>query len=178
MKNVLVFCSANDVGEKYIKPAREFGKLLAKNGFGLVYGGSDTGLMKIVASSVTDSKGKIIGISMTILKHLARKGVAELIITKDLRERKEMMLKRADAIVVLIGGIGTLDEITEILELKKHKLHDKPIAILNTENFYEGIKVQLQKMKDEGFITRPLEELIYFADSPKEVLAYLDKKMK
>lgn len=177
MKYVAVFCSANELAEKYTKPAALFARLLAKHGYGLVWGGSDRGLMKAVASGVKAGKGKIVGVSMELLKHLARKDADEMVVAKDLGERKATMLKRADAIVMLVGGIGTLDEITEILEFKKHGLHNKPIVVLNTENFYEGLKVQLQKMKDDGFINKSLDNLIYFADRPEEAIRYIKKHM-
>lgn len=178
MKYIAVFCSANELEEKYTKPATTFARLLAKHGYGLVWGGSDHGLMRAVASTVQKANGKIVGISMELLRHIARKNADEMIIAKDLSERKATLLKRADAIAVLVGGIGTLDEITEILELKKHGLHQKPIVVLNTENFYEGLKVQLQKMKDDGFITRSLDELIYFADQPEEAINYLNERLR
>lgn len=173
MKHILIFCSANELEEKYTKPAKKFAKLLAKAGFHLVWGGSNTGLMKVIASEVQQNGGKIIGVSMELIKALARKDADEMIIAKDLRERKETMLARADAIAVLVGGIGTLDETTEVLELKKHRQHNKPIVVLNTENFYEGLKVQLQKMEDDGFLTRPLNEMIYFADTPEDAINYI-----
>lgn len=177
MRYIAVFCSANDLEERYIKPAKEFAHLLAKHNYHLIWGGSDKGLMKAIASEVQASGGKIVGVSMELLGHHARKNADEMIIAKDLRERKETMLVRADAFVVLVGGIGTLDEITEILEVKKHGLHNKPIVILNTQNFYEGLKVQLQKMNDDGFLTKPLGELIYFADSPQEAINYINSKL-
>lgn len=178
MKYIAVFCSANDLEEKYTKPAKEFAQLIAKNGFNLVWGGSDRGLMKIIASGVKDAGGKIVGISMELLKHQARKEADEMIIAKDLTERKATILARSDAIAVLVGGIGTLDEVTEFLELKKHSIHNKPIVVLNTENFYQGLKVQLQKMKDDGFIEKPLDELIHFADSPEEAINYINERLK
>jgi predicted Rossmann-fold nucleotide-binding protein len=101
-----------------------------------------------------------------------------MVVAKDLPERKATMFARADAIVMLVGGLGTLDEATEVLELKKHKVHNKPVVILNTENFYEGLKLQLQKMQSDGFITRPLEDFVYFADTPEEAIEYLNEKLK
>lgn len=178
MKYIAVFCSANDLDKKYTDSAKEFAKLLAKNKYHLVWGGSNHGLMKIMASGVQAGGGKIVGVSMEILKQHVRKEADEMIIAKDLGERKATILKRSDGLVMLVGGIGTLDEVTEILELKKHQIHNKPIVILNTDNFYEGLKVQLQKMKDEGFLTRPLEKLVYFANSPQEVIDYLNKKLR
>ncbi len=173
--NICVFCSANDLPQKYTDPAREFARFIAKHGHVLIYGGSDNGLMKIIASEVQDGGGKIVGISMEMLKDKARKNADEVVIAKDLGERKATMLERADVIVMLVGGIGTLDEVMGVLEMKKHKVHEKPIIILNTDNFYEGLKAQLQKMKDDGFLPCSLENLVYFADTPKEAIAYIDE---
>ena len=95
-------------------------------------------------------------------------------IEKTLGERKSTMLLKGDAVVALVGGIGTLDELTEIIELRKQGHHKKPIVILNTENFYEGLKVQLQKMKDDGFIPNRLDKLVYFANTPEEAINYIN----
>ncbi|MBI4096828.1 MAG: TIGR00730 family Rossman fold protein [Candidatus Levybacteria bacterium] len=177
MRYIAVFCSVNELEEKYIQPAREFAKLLAENGYGLIWGGTDKGLMKVIADGVQEGGGKIIGISMEIIKEHVRKDADEMIIAKDLGERKATFLKRCDAMTMLVGGIGTLDEVMHMLELKKHNMHNKPLVVLNTENFYEGLKVQLQKMKDDGFITKPLDEYLYFADTPKEAIQYLNEKL-
>ncbi|MBI4080386.1 MAG: TIGR00730 family Rossman fold protein [Candidatus Levybacteria bacterium] len=177
MKYIAVFCSANDLEEKYTKPAKEFARLLAANNYHLVWGGSDKGLMEIIASGAQEGGSKLIGVSVEHLKHVARENTDEMIIAKDLGERKATMLLRSDAIAVLVGGLGTLDEVTDILEHKKHGLHNKPIVVLNTENFYEGLKVQLQKMKDDGFLTKPLDDLIYFADQPEEAITFINEKL-
>lgn len=177
MKYICVFCSANDLEEKYIRPAKEFAKIMTGAGYHLVWGGSNVGLMKIIASEVQKGGGKLIGVSIDIFSDVVKKDADEVIMASSLGERKATMLLRSDAIAVLVGGIGTLDEVTEILELKKQKIHDKPVVVLNTENFYEGLKVQLQKMRDDGFILTPLDELIYFADSPTEALTYLHDRL-
>jgi len=150
---------------------------MVQNGFNLVYGGSDVGLMKRVATEVQKAGGKITGVTFKDLEHLARKDVDEMIIAKDLGERKATMLLKADAVAVLVGGIGTLDEVTEILEHKKHKRHNKPIVFLNTDNFFEGLKVQMERMNAEGFFTRPLEEMVYFANTPKQAIDYIKKSL-
>src|SRR3989344_4067875 len=173
--NICVFCSANDIAEKYSKPSAEFARLLARGKHTLIWGGSDKGVMKIIASAAQEEGGKIIGISMKILEHHARKGADEMIVAKDLSERKNIMLERADAFVALPGGIGTLDEITHILELKKHAVHKKPVVLLNTDNFYDGFRKQLQKMKDENFISEELNAIIHFAATPKEALESLEQ---
>src|SRR5262249_25805986 len=106
--NVLVFCSAQDVPEKYKKDARELAMLIAKNGHTLIWGGSDVGNMKIIADAAQEAGGKIIGVCTELFSGKARKNADEMIITKNLAERKKVMLERCDAIVVLAGGIGTL----------------------------------------------------------------------
>lgn len=178
MKYVAVFCSASQLEEKYSNPSRTFARLLGKNGYNLVWGGSDTGLMSVIANEVRKAGGKLIGVTMDIIKDAAFVGADEMIVLPDLTSRKETMLKRADAFVVLVGGIGTLDELTHILELKKHNVHTKPMVVLNTENFYEGLKVQLQKMKDDGFIKTPLDDYIYFADTPSEAIEYINGSLR
>lgn len=173
MKNVCVFLSANNLDDKYVKPAQEFGELLATNNFGFVYGGSDRGLMKVVASSVQSNGGKIIGVSMESLKGSRKRDADEMTIAKDLSERKRLLGSKSDAIVALVGGSGTLDEVTELIEQKKLGFHNKPIIFLNTDNFYLGLKTQFEKMDVEGFLPKRLEELVIFADDPQSVIKYL-----
>lgn len=182
MKYVAVFCSAQDLDEKYIKPAKEFARLLAENKYNLVWGGTDKGLMKIIADSVQNGGGKLYAISSKKFHHLVRKSADVIIATNTLAERKEKFLEKADAIVCLVGGVGTLDEITDIIALKRTQHHNKPIVILNTDNFYEGLKVQFQKMKDDGFLPAVPElssiDDLLFADTPKEAIDYINKKLK
>lgn len=175
MKNVCVFLSASDLEKKYSSPAKKLGELLAQNDMGFVYGGSDKGLMKVMADAVQEAGGSIIGVSMEMLRHTARINADEMIIAKDLPERKKIMNDRSDAVIVMVGGIGTLDEATEILELKKHGLHNKQIIFLNTDNFYEGLKIQLLKMEADGFLPKKINDLVLFADTPEEVIALLKK---
>ena len=85
-----------------------------------------------------------------------------------------MLLERGDAIVVLPGGIGTLDEITEVLEKKKHSLHNKPIVFLNTGGFYDGFKLQMERMGKEGFLPKALVEYMGFADTPNDAMRYIE----
>ncbi|MFC1420254.1 LOG family protein [Streptacidiphilus cavernicola] len=172
--NITVFCSANALDERYTAPARDFGRLLGAQGHTLVWGGSHAGLMGIVADEAKAAGAKLVGISVELLSHKAYQGADELVTTGDLAERKAVLLARADAVVVLAGGLGTLDEVTEVIELKKHGLHVKPIVLLDTEGFYEGLRVQLARMEAEGFLPRPLDELVRFAADPAEALALLE----
>ncbi|MFB6892325.1 TIGR00730 family Rossman fold protein [Kitasatospora sp. NPDC056327] len=171
--NITVFCSAYSLDERYTAPAAEFARLLGAGGHTLVWGGSHAGLMGLLADGVKAAGGRLVGISVELLRHKAYEGADELVTTADLAERKALLLSRADAVVVLVGGLGTLDEVTEVLELKKHGLHGKPVVVLDTEGFYAGLRLQLERMDAEGFLPRPLAELITFADTPAEVLERL-----
>lgn len=171
---ICVYCSSSDVAERYSEPVLELGKRIADGGHTLIWGGSDRGMMRLIADSVQNNGGKIIGVSFEHLKERTRKEATEMIIEKDLSTRKATMLAKADAIVMLVGGIGTLDEITEILALKNFELHGKAVVALSTDNFYESLRMQLKKMEDEGFLHRPLSDLIHFADTPAAVMAYIE----
>ncbi|MEU2179978.1 TIGR00730 family Rossman fold protein [Streptomyces thermolilacinus] len=173
--NICVFLSAADLDDRYTGPAREFAELLAKGGHTLVWGGSDTGLMKVVADAAQQAGGRLVGVSVEFLAHKARPGCDEMVMTRDLAERKAELLARSDAIVILVGGTGTLDEATEILELKKHGMHTKPVVLLNTAGFYDGLKQQFRRMEAEGFLPLPLADLVFFAEDGVSALAYLEE---
>ncbi len=172
---ICVFLSAADLDARYTRPAREFGALLGKGGLTLVWGGSDTGLMKVVADGAQEAGGRLCGVSVDFLAAKARAGCDEMVIAASLAERKRLLLEKSDAVVVMVGGTGTLDEATEILELKKHGHTDKPVVLLNTEGFYDGLKTQFRRMEAEGFLPRPLTDLVFFAEDPVGALAYLEE---
>lgn len=98
-----------------------------------------------------------------------------MVIARDLAERKALLLEKSDAVVIMVGGTGTLDEATEILELKKHGKHTKPVVLLNTAGFYDGLRQQFQRMEDEGFLPLPLTDLVFFAKDGVGALAYLEE---
>lgn len=171
--NICVFCSASDLAPVYTDAAREFAELIGSRGHSLVWGGSDSGLMKVMADGVQKAGGRLIGVSVEFLRNVARPDADEMIITADLAERKAVLLERADAVVVMVGGTGTLDEATEILELRKHGMHSKPVVILNTDGFYDGLQQQMARMESEGFLPLPLSRLADFAADGHQALALL-----
>jgi uncharacterized protein (TIGR00730 family) len=175
--NICVFLSAADLDERYTGPAREFAELIGKGGHSLVWGGSDTGLMKVVADGVRASGGRLVGISVEFLRDWARHDADEMVIARDLAERKALLLAKSDAVVVMAGGLGTLDEATDILEQRKHGLHDKPVVLLNTAGFYDGLTLQLQRMEDEGFLPVPLTDLVFVTDDNGRALAHLEESL-
>lgn len=172
--NVCVFCSANDLADKYMGPARQLAKLIAEHGHNLVWGGSNTGVMKLMADGVQAGGGEIYGISVELLKQFARPDADQMLIAKDIGERKAKLLSRSDVIVVLPGGLGTLDELTEVLELRKHGAHQKRVIVMNTDGFYDGLNAQLERMANEGLIKEALSEYIAYAGTPEEAIALVE----
>ncbi|MFF1417105.1 TIGR00730 family Rossman fold protein [Streptomyces sp. NPDC058280] len=173
--NICVFLSAADLDERYTGPARDFAELIGKGRHTLVWGGSDSGLMKVIADGVQRAGGRLVGVSVDFLEAVARPDADEMVVAKDLAERKALLLAKSDAIVIMVGGTGTLDEATEILELKKHALHAKPVVLLNTAGFYDGLKQQFRRMDEEGFLPVPLTDLVFFAEDGVGALAYLEE---
>lgn len=170
---ICVFCSAAELDDVYTAAAREFAELIGKRGHALVWGGSDVGLMKVMADGVQGAGGRLIGVSVQFLQHKARPDADEMIVAANLAERKALLLEHADAVVVLVGGTGTLDEATDILELKKHGMHRKPVVVLNTAGFYDGLRQQMLRMEEERFLPLPLSELVVFADDAAEAITAL-----
>jgi uncharacterized protein (TIGR00730 family) len=182
--NICVFCSAQDVPEKYVLPARVFAKNLAERGHSLVWGGSNVGIMKIIADAAEGAGGRLIGVSTELFKHKARPDAHIMEVAKDLAERKDRLAYHADAFVALPGGIGTLDEVTEVLALRRNRAHEKPIIFLNTDNFYEGLRTQFTRMQKDGFLADRdhdheggIQDLVYFADDVDDALTYLSTYM-
>ncbi|MFF1834640.1 TIGR00730 family Rossman fold protein [Streptomyces sp. NPDC058231] len=173
--NICVFLSAADLDDRYTRPAREFAELLGRSGHTLVWGGSESGLMKVVADGVQESGGRLVGVSVEFMADQARTDADEMVIARDLAERKALLLEKADAVVIMVGGMGTLDEATEILELRKHGKHTKPVVLLNTAGFYDGLHQQFLRMEEEGFLPLPLTELVFFAEDGVGALAYLEE---
>jgi hypothetical protein len=180
--NVCIFCSSNDLEEKYTGPAGELARRLAEAGHDMVYGGSDYGLMKVMANGMQNGGAKIVGVTIPVYSAHARKDADEMIVAKTLGERKATILERSDAVVVLVGGIGTLDELTELIELKRQMHHDKLIIVLNTDGFYDGLRMQLQRIADEKLLkagenthipTKTLDEFIQFVEEPSQVMQLL-----
>ncbi|MBI4090401.1 MAG: TIGR00730 family Rossman fold protein [Candidatus Komeilibacteria bacterium] len=177
MRRICVFLSGNVTDAKYAEPAKAFARLMVKNGYGLVWGGTNLGLMKIVCTTVQEEGGHLSGVTMELLKDSRKLDADEMTIAPDLSERKKLLLEKSDAIVVMVGGIGTLDEVTEVLELKKHGAHNKPIVFLNTDDFFGGLRQQLERMESEGFLPKKIADLACFADTPEEAIEYIERNL-
>lgn len=177
IKNICVFASAsNDLAEVYYKDAQMLGMLIAKLGFGLVYGGSRRGLMYACAGAVKHAGGKVYGI---MPEKLANIGLAnpedcdEFYITKGMRERKAKLDELSDAVIAIAGGFGTLEEISEMITQKQLGYSNKPIVILNTNGLYNPLVEFFESIINQGFADKELRNIYYVANSPEDALDYI-----
>jgi predicted Rossmann-fold nucleotide-binding protein len=132
--------------------------------------------MKVVADGVPMSEGGSPA-SRSLLRKWARRDADEIVFAKELAERKARLLAMPDAVVVMSSGVGTLDEATEVLKLRKHGLSDEPVVLLNTAGFYDGLILQLRQMDDQGRLPLPLAELVFIADTAANAPAYLENSV-
>ncbi|WP_020474792.1 LOG family protein [Zavarzinella formosa] len=173
MKNIVVFCgSAAGSQPVYAETARRTGELIARRGHGLVYGGGHVGLMGTVADAALNAGGTVIGVITDFLmaKEVGHGGVTELIVVRSMHERKAEMAVRADAFLVLPGGIGTMDEFFEIWTWAMLGDHAKPIGVVNTEGYYDGLFAFADHMVAQGFLKPKYRELVLVGDTPESVL--------
>lgn len=154
-KTICVYCgSSPGTREKYAAHARELGAAIAREGWRLVYGGGRVGLMGVVADAVLAAGGEVIGIIPRWLanREVAHLGLTDLRIVETMHERKHMMANLADAFVALPGGYGTLDELCEILGWAQLGLHDKPVIVLDTEEYWQPLFAMLDRAVEHGFL--------------------------
>lgn len=155
MKKLCVFCgSADGLSPFYLEMAKRVGLLMAQNKIALVYGGASIGVMGAIADAVLLNGGVVIGvIPKTLVSYeIAHKNLTELHVVEDMHQRKKMMYDRSDAFLSLPGGMGTLDEMFEILTWSQLKIHSKPCFIYNTKGFYDSLLGFLKHSNQEGFI--------------------------
>ena len=176
IKSVCVFASSCDFLEKsYYEDASEMGKLLAQNGFTMVYGGSSLGMMWACASKVKENGGKILGVMPEKLYNMgvSTDECVELTVTPCMRTRKAKMDELSDAVVALAGGFGTLEELSEMIVQKQLGYNNKAIVILNTNGFYDNLLKFFDDICVENFAKVNSKGLYYVAQTPKDVIEYL-----
>ena len=170
--NITVYLGANQGNSDRFRPAiEELGAFIGERGDTLVYGGSKMGLMGILADSVLVSGGSVIGVEpqMFIEKEFQHSAITELIVTKDMPERKAKMIELGDAFIAFPGGTGTLEEISEIMSLVSLKIIDSPCIIYNLDGYYNGLKELLDTMISYGLSTKKRQDGIYFVSSITEI---------
>jgi uncharacterized protein (TIGR00730 family) len=173
---VCVYCgSSPGLDPAFVEAAAQFGKILAENGVRLVYGGGSVGLMGAVANAVLEHGGEATGIIPEFLTRRERpKRIAqELIVTRDMHERKRTMFERADAFVALPGGIGTLEEIVEQMTWAQLGRHKKPILFANIRGYWDPMLSLVTHMHDQEFLPAAMRVDFLVANSPEEILPKL-----
>jgi uncharacterized protein (TIGR00730 family) len=176
IRNVAVFCaSATGANPAYRVAAEELGRALATRNIGVIYGGSNVGLMKAVAEGALTADGKVIGVIPEVLVDLevAHHGITELHITSTMHTRKALIGEKADAFIALPGGFGTLEELFEVLAWHTLKIHAKPILLLNINGFYDKLLIFLDHCVTEGMLKPKSRELLLVADTVEEALTQL-----
>jgi hypothetical protein len=169
MANICVYCgAANNVAAKYITCARETGMRIAERGHTLVYGGADRGLMGEAARATHAHGSKVIGVIPQALVDLeqAYREADELHITDGLRERKAILESRADGFMIIPGGLGTLDELFEVLTLRQLRLHNKPIVIVDLDGYYQPLLRLIEHLHAEGFVKETYKLMFEMVPDP------------
>jgi len=176
IKTVCVYCgSGPGTDPQFIEAASALGKAFAENGIGLVYGGGSLGLMGAVANGVLDHGGKVTGIIPDFLiarEHMLDRA-QELIVTKNMHERKQLMFEQSDAFVALPGGIGTLEELVEQMTWAQLGRHTKPVLLANIGNFWEPLLSLLSHMRQKEFIRQGLAVNFLTANRVEDIVPKL-----
>ncbi|MCQ2230060.1 MAG: TIGR00730 family Rossman fold protein [Bacteroidales bacterium] len=176
VKRATIFCASSPKAPQiYFDEAAQLTELLIEQGYGIVYGGGSQGLMGIVADTALQHGAPITGIIPRFMVDVEwqHKGVSDMRLVDTMAERKKTLIDMADAIIILPGSTGTMDELFDAMADKKLGLLHKPIAILNTNKFYSHLAQQLKLMVTEHFMTEKHLKTVFIADTPEELVEYL-----
>jgi len=177
IRSVCVYCGSSAGDDPiYVAAARKLGQILARERIRLVYGGGGIGLMGAVAHAAMDAGGEVIGIipDFLVAREHAFEGAREVVVTRDMHERKREMFERADAFIALPGGIGTLEELIEQLSWLQLCQHRKPVLALNLNGFWDPLLALLAHLEARGFI-RPRSFELLVVERIEEVVPRLRK---
>ena len=173
INNVCVYCaSSNKSNEVYVNASKELGKILAINDISITYGGGSRGLMGHVANSAITHGGKVKGImpEFMVEQEWAHNNLGELIIVQTMHERKALMIEKSDAVIALPGGSGTLEELFEVITLKRLGMYLSPIILINTLGFYDSLIALFERMVEDNFLDPRHKQLVAVVDEPGLVL--------
>ncbi len=173
IKRIAVYAaSSSQVAPEYLDAAAQLGTLLAHEGIEVVYGGGKVGLMGALADAALDAGGKVTGVipEFMVENGWCRDGLTTLTVTPDMHVRKDTIVSLGDATIALPGGVGTLEELMEIITWKQLGLYAKPIVILNTRGYFNPLIEMLKKAISENFMREIYGELWKTADTPEQAL--------
>lgn len=175
IRSLAVFCGSKHGNNILFREHTiELGKLMAKHGVTLIYGGGSIGIMGLIADTVLSNGGRAIGVIPQVLVDWERehKGLSQLLVVNDMHTRKKKMYDLCDAAIVLPGGFGTLDELFEMVTWNQLSIHDKQIYILNTGRFYDHLVKHIEVMQDEGFLYETARERLTVVNEPSALIEY------
>jgi hypothetical protein len=176
MQRLCVFCgSSPGARPTYAESARRLGRVLVARGIGLVYGGGSIGLMGVLADAVLEQGGEVIGVIPRGLarREIAHRGLTELRVVATMHERKAAMAEAADGFVALPGGLGTFEELLEVVTWAQLGLHAKPVGVLNVEGYFDPLIALVARAVEERFVRPEHGELLVAAAEPEGLLAAL-----
>ncbi len=177
MKRISVFCGSSP-GKNgiYEKSARQLGEILAERKIGLVYGGTNIGLMNHVADGALRRGGEVIGVLPEFIgkKGIAHANLTQLIMVNSMHERKRKMHELSDGVIAMPGGFGTLEEFFEVLTWGQLGLHKKPVGLLNINGFYDPLRILTHKMVTEGFLKEENRKMLLISDDITELLDLME----
>ena len=177
-KSICVYCGAREgTSDAYMAAAAELGQAMGDRNWRLVYGAGDIGIMGEVARSSQAAGADALGVipGHLVAWEVAKQDLDRLIVTETMHERKKVMFMNADAVVVLPGGAGSLDEFFEVLTWAQLKLHAKPIVILNVGGYWDPLVGLIDHVIQNGFADASLRDLFQVVDSVDDLLATLDR---
>ncbi|NDY74036.1 TIGR00730 family Rossman fold protein [Desulfobacter hydrogenophilus] len=173
MQKICVFCGSSDGGRpEYRQAAAALGHAMVVKDIDLVYGGGSVGLMGTLADTVLNGGGRVTGVipEPLINREISHPGLTELVVVGSMHERKFMMADLSDGFIALPGGIGTMDELFEILSWSHLGIHKKPCALLNVVGYYDHLNAFMQHGVDQGFIRKEMETKLIIKEDPKALL--------
>jgi cytokinin riboside 5'-monophosphate phosphoribohydrolase len=176
--DITVYCSSSDaVPRKYMRAAETLGAEMGKRGHTLIYGGASVGSMGAVARGVKSAGGRVVGVMPSKLhsRGLAFTGTDEEIITMSMRERKGIMEERAEGFIALPGGLGTLEEILEVMVLKQLGYHARPVVLIDIDGFYAPLLDFFERLYQESFMKHTTRRQYAVVDDPAAALLYLEE---
>ncbi len=177
-RRIGVFCGASaGAHPEFVEAAAAMGRAMADRGIELIYGGASVGTMGALADAALAAGGSVVGVIPTWLidREIAHAALSELVPVATLAERKEIMIERADAFIALPGGLGTFDELFEVLTTSALGLHAKPCAVLDVRGFYQPLLAALDRAVTDGFLAARLRNSLIVAADAEALLARLDR---
>ncbi len=181
MKNIAVYCGSRSGNHPaYSEEAIKLGNEMVSAGYGLVYGAGNIGLMGIIADTVLAAGGEVIGVIPQALydREVAHLGLNQLFTVQTMHERKALMMKHSDAFIAMPGGIGTFEELFEVLTWFQLGFHHKPIGLLNVNGYYDQLIGFLKQTVEVGFVQENLDNLLIVSSDPAELVAKLTARMR